>query len=143
MLDWPGRPGVRVDSGLRAGSEVTPFYDSLLAKLIAWGSDRDEARRRLIEALRAMTLLGVTTNRPFLLQILERDFFVAGETFTSTLEAESWDEPQPPEEAIAAARRTLATPQSASDGGSGPGDRYSPWDAGAGPGGGTGGGGVR
>jgi len=135
MLDWPGRPGVRVDSGLREGSEVTPFYDSLLAKLIAWGSDRDEARRRLIEALRGMTLLGVTTNREFLLQILERDFFAAAETFTSTLEAESWEQPQPPEEAIAAARRTLATPLSASDGGGGRGDRHSPWDAGSGAGG--------
>jgi len=136
MLDWPGRPGVRVDSGLREGSEVTPFYDSLLAKVIAWGGDREQARHRLIEALRAMTLLGVTTNQPFLLQILERDFFVAGETFTSTLEAERWDEPPPPAAAVAAARRILATPLSAADGGSGPGDRYSPWDAGAGGGGG-------
>jgi acetyl/propionyl-CoA carboxylase alpha subunit len=135
MLDWPGRPGLRIDSGLREGSEVTPFYDPLLAKLIAWGSSREEARRRLIEALRGMTLLGVTTNRPFLLQILERDFFVAGKTYTSTLEAERWDEPQPPEEAIAAARRALARPLAASDGGGGLTDRYSPWDAGAGGGG--------
>jgi len=134
MLDWPGRPGLRIDSGLREGSEVTPFYDSLLAKLIAWGADRHEARRRLIEALRAMTLLGVTTNQTFLLEILESEFFVAGETFTSTLEAESWEEPQPPEEAIAAARRALATPLSVSGGESGPGDRYSPWDAGTGAG---------
>jgi acetyl/propionyl-CoA carboxylase alpha subunit len=134
MLDWPGRPGLRIDSGLREGSEVTPFYDPLVAKLIAWGADRDEARRRLIEALRSMTLLGVVTNRPFLLQILEREFFIEGKTYTSTLEAESWDEPEPPEEVVAAARRALSTPLGASDGGSGLSDRYSPWDPGAGGG---------
>jgi acetyl/propionyl-CoA carboxylase alpha subunit len=130
MLDWPSRPGVRIDSGLRDGMEITPFYDPLLAKLIAWGGSREEARRRLIGALRDMTLLGVTTNRTFLLQILERDFFIEGKTYTSTLESERWEEPQPPAAAIAAARRALATPLAASDDGGGHSDRYSPWNAG-------------
>ncbi len=127
MLDWAGRPGVRIDSGIRQGTEVTPHYDPLLAKLIAWGSDREAARRRLVGALRGTTLLGVTTNLSFLVQILEHDLFVSGETCTSSLESNDWAEPPPPDEVVEAARRTLTEPAAREDRGDGSGDRFSPW----------------
>jgi 3-methylcrotonyl-CoA carboxylase alpha subunit len=103
MLEWPLRPGVRVDAGIREGTEVLPFYDPLLAKLIAWGQDREEARRRLAAALRETTLLGVSTNQAFLLDILESDFFIRGETTTTTLESRTFAAAAP--EAAAAAAR--------------------------------------
>lgn len=134
MLEWPRRPSVRVDSGIREGWEVKPFYDPLLAKLIAWGHDRETARRRLVEALRETTLLGISTNQSFLLQVLESEFFKQGATFTTTLEALSWSEPAVPEEVAAAARGAL---RSSAAGGSPTGlpaagvvstaDPYTPW----------------
>jgi len=135
MLEWPQRPWVRIDSGIRAGSEVSTHYDPLLAKLIAWGPDRDAARRRLLEALRETTLLGVTTNQGFLSQILESGFFVAGETFTTTLEKHQWPDPPVPAEVSAAAKRALsvrapsvaAEAAGAMEGAGSGGDRFSPW----------------
>jgi geranyl-CoA carboxylase alpha subunit len=108
MLDWPQRPHVRTDAGIREGQRVASNYDSLLAKIIAWGSDREQARRRLVASLRELTLLGVMTNQSFLLQVLESESFKAGETFTTTLESQAWPEPPVPEEIVSAARRWLA-----------------------------------
>jgi acetyl/propionyl-CoA carboxylase alpha subunit len=125
FLEWPQLPGVRVDAGVREGQEVGAHYDPLLAKVIAWGLTREVARRRLIEALRATTLLGVVTNQAFLLQVLESPFFVAGETYTTTLEASRWTEPPVPEEVSAAARRFLVAPPGV--GGDGAADGRSPW----------------
>ena len=110
-LEWPQRPGVRIDCGLRAGQQVTTHYDSLLAKIIAWGSDREQARRRLIDALRETVLLGIRTNQAFLLQVLESRAFVDGETYTTTLESQAWPEPPMPAEILAAARRWMASPR--------------------------------
>jgi acetyl/propionyl-CoA carboxylase alpha subunit len=103
MLHWPQRPGLRIDSGIREGLPVGTDYDSLLAKIIAWGSDREQARRRLVEALRELVLLGTVTNQSFLLQILESEFFRKGETYTTTLEAQTWAEPALPPAVLAAA----------------------------------------
>ena len=141
--DWPGRPGVRVDAGIRAGSDVRPEYDPLLAKVIAWGADREQARRRLVEALRDTTILGVATNLSFLLQVLESKPFRDGATHTTLIESTRWPEPEIPKEAIEAARRALLSPASqgangdgagAADGhggvttaGTDDGDRFSPW----------------
>ncbi len=58
-------PGVRWDSGIRAGSEITPYYDSMVAKLVVAGPDRDSARRRLAVALDELLIAGVTTNAGF------------------------------------------------------------------------------
>jgi geranyl-CoA carboxylase alpha subunit len=80
--------GVRIDTGLFEGLAVGSHYDSLLAKVIAWGRDRDEARRRLARALRESVLLGVTTNRAFLAGVLENPRFAAGEATTAFLEEE-------------------------------------------------------
>jgi acetyl/propionyl-CoA carboxylase alpha subunit len=104
MLHWPQRPGLRIDSGIREGQAVPPDYDSLLAKVIAWGSDREQARRRLVAALRELVLLGPMTNQSFLLQILESDAFKSGQTTTTTLEENQWAEPVLPDEILAAAR---------------------------------------
>jgi geranyl-CoA carboxylase alpha subunit len=74
--------GVRVDHGLERIGIVTPFYDPLLAKVIAHGADREEARCRLVAALEDTVLLGITTNKEFLIEVLETDAFVAGEATT-------------------------------------------------------------
>ena len=55
--------GLRFDTGVRSGDAITPHYDPMLAKVIAWGQNRDEARRRLIRSLEDTTVFGVTTNR--------------------------------------------------------------------------------
>ncbi len=127
MLEWPLRPGVRVDSGIRAGGEVGSHYDPLLAKIIAHGRDRAHARARQIEALRETVLLGVTTNQGYLIEVLESDAFVKGETYTTTLENSKWPEPAIPDFVQAAARRALAGRAETGGDGGGPADRWSPW----------------
>jgi 3-methylcrotonyl-CoA carboxylase alpha subunit len=77
--------GVRVDSGYASGDTVPRHYDSLLAKVIAHGATRDEARRRLISALRATVFEGVTTNSGFLSDVLAHPAFAAGATTTGFL----------------------------------------------------------
>ncbi|MEA3149344.1 MAG: geranyl-CoA carboxylase alpha subunit, partial [Gammaproteobacteria bacterium] len=74
--------GVRIDHGLRVGAAVSPFYDPMLAKLIAWGADRDEARRRLLRSVEDCRLFGVATNRAFLAATLRNPEFAAGEATT-------------------------------------------------------------
>ncbi len=106
-LEWPHHPWVRIDAGIAPGQEVTPFFDPLLAKVIAWGQDREEARRRLVHALRDTVLLGLTTNQGFLLDILTSDFFVRGETTTTTLEGTAWPAPPAPPEIAAAAATAM------------------------------------
>jgi acetyl/propionyl-CoA carboxylase alpha subunit len=81
----PSGPGVRVEDGVESGSEVTPYYDPMLAKVITWGQDRAEAIRKMERALRDMIVLGVTTNIPYLLAILGEEQFRAGNTTTNYL----------------------------------------------------------
>ncbi len=71
-LDWPGGPGVRVDSGVISGSVVAPFYDSLLAKLIVWDSRRDDTIARSLRALGEVRIEGVKTTLPLLQAVLSR-----------------------------------------------------------------------
>jgi geranyl-CoA carboxylase alpha subunit len=125
MLEWPQRPGVRVDCGLGAGQQVTTHYDSLLAKIVAWGSDREQARRRLVGALRETVLLGIRTNQSFLIQVLESKAFIDGETYTTTLESQDWPEPSMPKEILAAARKWLSS-RAGTDGA--PAELSSPWE---------------
>ena len=79
-------PGVRYDSGIEAGSEVSVHYDPLLAKIVAHGATRDEACRRLTTALRRLGVAGVTTNRDLLLAVLTHPAFGAGELDTHFIE---------------------------------------------------------
>ena len=82
----PTGPGVRVDAGLETGSEVTPYYDPMIAKIVASGNDRHVARLRLLRALRETALFGVKTNRDFLLQILENESFADGSATTALID---------------------------------------------------------
>lgn len=129
MLDWPKMPNLRVDTGIVEGSIVHPYYDPMLAKLITWGETREQARRKMIDALSATTLLGLTTNQSFLLDVLKSDFFTSGKTFTTTLESMTWMRPEIPECVGAAATQALKQRSNDSGGTSGPSDRYSPWHA--------------
>jgi geranyl-CoA carboxylase alpha subunit len=74
--------GVRIDHGLRVGAAISPFYDPMLAKLIAWGADRDQARRRLLRCVEDSRLFGVATNRAFLAATLRNPEFAAGKATT-------------------------------------------------------------
>ncbi len=82
----PKGPFVRVDSGMEPGSQVRGEYDSLIAKLIVWGQDRDEARHRTMAALRDFHVDGVKTVIPLHLAIMQEDHFVRGEMSTKYLE---------------------------------------------------------
>jgi len=73
---------IRIDSGIETGSEVSPFYDPMLAKLIAYGSTREQARRRLIKALKDTAIFGVKTNKAFLGDALSHDDFATGQATT-------------------------------------------------------------
>ena len=77
---------IRVDSGVGAGTHIGVHYDPMLAKLIVWGHDREEARRRLLWALDRYVVIGVTTNIGFLRQVVAHPAFVAGETHTHFLD---------------------------------------------------------
>ncbi|MBE1285314.1 MAG: acetyl-CoA carboxylase biotin carboxylase subunit [Rhodobacteraceae bacterium] len=79
----PEGPGVRVDSGIDTGGMISPFYDSMVAKLIAFGETREIARARLTRAIQDMTLFGPTTNQAFLADALSREEFVNGASTTS------------------------------------------------------------
>ncbi len=82
----PGGIGVRVDSGVFMGCEITPYYDPMIAKLIVWGNDRDEAVCRLRRALHGYIIDGVVTNLPLHMAIANDEAFVRGETHTKFLE---------------------------------------------------------
>ncbi len=83
----PAGPGVRVDSGVTAGSEVVGLYDPLVAKLVVWDVDREHARRRMLRALGEYTIEGVTTLIGFHRALLQHPCFVAGETCFGLVEA--------------------------------------------------------
>jgi acetyl-CoA carboxylase biotin carboxylase subunit len=87
ITEWsePAGPGIRVDAGYRAGNKVTPYYDPLLAKLCAYGRDRQEALARAREAVAAFRVSGPKTNLPFHAELLGSDEFVSGEYDTSVV----------------------------------------------------------
>ncbi|HWL95022.1 MAG TPA: hypothetical protein VNT79_15995, partial [Phycisphaerae bacterium] len=82
----PASPGIRVDSGVRAGSDVTVHYDPMLAKLIAWAQSREAAIDRMAWALRRFVLLGVTTNIEFLHDVVTHPAHRAGDLHTHFLD---------------------------------------------------------
>ncbi|HMM89577.1 acetyl-CoA carboxylase biotin carboxylase subunit [Bradyrhizobium sp.] len=83
MALWQMPEGARVEHALQSGSEIPPFYDSMIAKVIAYGVDRNEARGRLICALEQTAAFGVTTNQGFLISCLRHPGFARGEATTS------------------------------------------------------------
>jgi len=88
VRDWkiPSGKGIRVDNGIVKGQMITPYYDSMLAKLIAYGGTRDEAIRRLRRALKDTVLLGLSSNKPFLLGLLDDPTFLMGKATTRHIE---------------------------------------------------------
>lgn len=85
-LEWPGGPGVRVDSHLYVGYTVPPHYDSLVAKLIVWGATRSEALARARRALAELRIEGIKTTVGFHQKLLDIEAFVKGEARTDFLE---------------------------------------------------------
>ena len=83
----PAGPGVRLDTHVDTGSTVPPNYDSLIAKLIVWDSDRPAAIARAERALRETIIEGLPTTRDLALEVLASEPFRTGEYSTSTLEA--------------------------------------------------------
>jgi len=81
-LDIPRLPNLRVDSGARAGTNVTVYYDPMIAKLIAWGDDRAAAIQTMLDGLDGTVIDGVKTNIPFLRRLLASDDFSAGRIHT-------------------------------------------------------------
>ncbi|WP_149453232.1 acetyl-CoA carboxylase biotin carboxylase subunit [Pasteuria penetrans] len=84
----PGGVGVRVDSACYPGCRISPFYDSLLAKVITWGSDRREACKRMERALREFAVEGISTTIPFHLRLLAEPRFSAGDIHVQFLQEE-------------------------------------------------------
>lgn len=80
--------GIRVDSGICSGQQISPFYDPMVAKIIASGPTRDIARLRLVEALKDTVLFGTRHNRDFLVACLEKDCFAAGQATTAFIAEE-------------------------------------------------------
>jgi geranyl-CoA carboxylase alpha subunit len=84
VLGWqaPSGAGIRVDSYLQEGQDISPFYDSMQAKVIAWGEDRETARARLLKALDDTKLLGVISNKEYLRRIVAHEAFASGDFST-------------------------------------------------------------
>ena len=79
----PGGPGVRVDTHAFTGYSMPPYYDSLVAKVIAWGRDRDESITRMTRALREFEIGGIRTTIPFHLAVFDNAFFRRGEVYVN------------------------------------------------------------
>ncbi len=84
LWDMPGR--IRVEHALESGGEISPYYDSMIARLIGHGASRDEARRKLLAALEDAAALGVRTNQKFLASCLDHPVFAAGEASTAFID---------------------------------------------------------
>lgn len=85
QLRWPEGEGLRIDHSLEEGQEITPHYDPLLAKIIAWGEDREEARKRAVGAIDGLVLSGVRHNAPALRQVITSAAFAEGRLHTGLL----------------------------------------------------------
>jgi len=127
----PRGPGIRVDSGFAAGSEVTHFYDPLLAKLIVHAENREAAIQRMQAALKEFIVHGVITNIDFLQAVLSHPDFWNGEVTTRWVETTfNWSPPAEPsiESLVAASLVDFAVPSSKSQvSSSNEPDPYSPW----------------
>ena len=86
----PSGPGVRVDSGVRAGSDVSPMYDPMVAKLIVWDADREQATQRMLRALAEYEIEGLKTLIPFHQALLATEQWARGETCRDLLEDKQW-----------------------------------------------------
>jgi geranyl-CoA carboxylase alpha subunit len=83
--------GVRIDAGIRAGSDISPFYDPMIAKMIAWGETREIANARLLKTLKDSRLFGTVTNKSFLVDVLAKQSFKEGQATTAFISEEFGD----------------------------------------------------
>ena len=83
--------GIRIDAGIETGSVISPHYDPMVAKVIAWGETRETARHRLINALQDTAVFGSTTNKRFLIDVLRRQTFARGAATTAFIDEEFGD----------------------------------------------------
>jgi acetyl/propionyl-CoA carboxylase alpha subunit len=125
----PMMPGVRVDSGVVEGGEISVHYDPLIAKLIASADTRERARRRALTALRNYPILGVRTNIAFLIALLEHPRFISGDVDTGFVDVEratlvASSSGDPPAEAISVAKAATGI---AAAGSSAPTNVPDPW----------------
>ncbi|EQB15892.1 acetyl/propionyl/methylcrotonyl-CoA carboxylase subunit alpha [Novosphingobium lindaniclasticum] len=110
LLEFGEAEGGRIDTGVCQGAEVSPFYDPMIAKVIAWGEDRDEARERLGEMLEDSAVWPVRTNASFLVKALQHPDFAAGKVDTGLIgrDGEAMAEaPVPSDEVLEAAADSL------------------------------------
>ena len=110
LLQFGDAEGGRIDTGVYEGAEVSPFYDPMIAKVIAWGEDRDEARERLSDMLSDSAVWPVKTNASFLVKALEHPDFVAGTVDTGLIgrEGEAMAQvPEPSAQVLEAAAASL------------------------------------
>jgi acetyl/propionyl-CoA carboxylase alpha subunit len=130
LLTWiePSGPGVRVDSGVTAGQAVDIHYDPLLAKIVAKGRNREEARGRLVAALRETVALGVTTNLSWLTRLLEAAPVVRGELHTGLVETLSLPAPAPPPDEVFQAASAILSRAALEPGDAAPGAWPSPFE---------------
>ena len=91
-FEVPGGPGVRVETYIKQGDRISPYYDSMVGKLIVWGIDRDECIARGKRALSEFCIEGIKTTIPFHLEVLEKEAFVEGRVYTDFIETEMGDE---------------------------------------------------
>ncbi len=91
-FEVPGGPGVRVETYIKQGDRISPYYDSMVAKLIVWGIDRDECIARGKRALSEFCIEGIKTTIPFHLEVLEKEAFIDGRVYTDFIETEMGDE---------------------------------------------------
>jgi propionyl-CoA carboxylase alpha chain len=89
QFEFPILPGLRVDSGVESGSEISPFYDPMIAKVVAWAETRQEAAALLAEGLQRARIHGMITNRELLVRILRHPEFLSGDIDTHFLERHS------------------------------------------------------
>ncbi len=90
-FEAPAGPGIRVESYVRSGSRISPYYDSLVAKLIVHGQDREEALARARRALGEFVIEGIATTIPFHKRVLENEAFVAGDVATDFIATQMGD----------------------------------------------------
>ena len=119
IVGWaePRGPGIRFDTGFGLGSEISRFYDSMIAKVIAHGATRLEARQRLIAALHDFHVLGVQTNIAYLIDVLKSDGFAEGNIDTGFLGRQfaDWCPSQPPSELGSLAKSAISSPSGGSE----------------------------
>ena len=131
-----GRPGLRIDSGVETGDEITPFYDPMIAKLVAWGEDRERARLALADALADTRIAGLNTNLFFLETLVRHPAFADGALDTHFIESHGVAAVEPPAGDAEAMRAMAAvavledrTARRRAQRGRAP-DRFSPWGRG-------------